>query len=91
MSVGQQRNPTNPKYNVDSMPSSKNYYIDVRYSDEIKRDTYIAINRETGLGEFPFTLYGDTRQVLSELEANHAEGSENTKPKAVASVSKLSH
>jgi len=57
-----------PDYNTKDLPYSKNFYIDIRPNGEVGRDTYIACNKDTNVGEAPFMLLSDAVDVLKDLE-----------------------
>lgn len=56
------------KYNLTSLPTTQHYEIVVAFNAEVKRDTYYAKNRVTGILEVPFNISGHAQQVLEDLE-----------------------
>jgi len=49
-------------------PETPNYKIEVRYSKEVERDVYFIVNKNTGVGEVPFSVFSDCYEILDSLE-----------------------
>ena len=70
------------KHDLSSLPQtdSAHYEIVVAFSDEYKRETYFARNKQTGINEIPFNIGSHSKQVLKDLEEEyHLEGIHSVK------------
>jgi len=58
-------------YNLESLPSSKHYHIEVLYDTSLGRACYHAVNSTTNVPEVPFILASDAHQILDDLESEY--------------------
>ncbi len=59
-------------YKTDALPESKRYKIEVLHNEEVKRDTYWAVNKTTGVPELPFMILSDAKKILEDLEGSYS-------------------